>query len=91
MYRMYTQQCAIRTPAQYLDSLREHHDSLEHIKAQVSSVIATPSPPTGPSGAASAPPASTAAASGANLSPEERKRKQLIAGAAVSKKFMVSV
>jgi hypothetical protein len=75
------QQCAIRTPAEYLDSLREYKESLAHIKAQVSSVVASP---TALSSSASAPGAPTGGAS-----PEERKRKQALASAAISKKFMV--
>jgi hypothetical protein len=66
-----------------LDSLREYKESLAHIKAQVSSVVASP---TAPSSSSSASPAGAASGS---ASPEERKRKQALASAAISKKFMV--
>ena len=90
------QHCAIRTPLEYLDSLTQYRESLSTIKAQVASVLvssgpATAAPSTGASastGAVPAAPASPAAAT--TMSPEERKRKQIVASTAVSKKFMVS-
>lgn len=84
------QACPIRTPLEYLDSLKQHRESLSHIKAQVASVLLT-APSASSSNSSSVPPApSTSPAASGALSPEERKRKQIVASTAVSKKFMVS-
>lgn len=82
------QACPIRTPLEYLDSLKQHRESLSHIKAQVASVLLT-APSASSSNSVPPAPSTSPAASGA-LSPEERKRKQIVASTAVSKKFMVS-
>jgi len=66
------EQCAIRTPSEYLDVLKEQKETLAQINAQMSSALAASvgnSPPTG-----------------ANA--DEWKRKHAIASTAVSKKFM---
>lgn len=67
-----------------MDSLRQYRESVSHIKAQVASVLAAPAAPASSTGA---PPAPANAAN--TLSPEERKRKQIVGSTAVSKKFMV--
>uniref|UniRef100_A0A7S3MFR8 C-CAP/cofactor C-like domain-containing protein n=1 Tax=Spumella elongata TaxID=89044 RepID=A0A7S3MFR8_9STRA len=76
-------QSPIRTPLEYVDSLRQYRESVSHIKAQVASVLAAPAAPASTAGA---PPAPANAAN--TLSPEERKRKQIVGSTAVSKKFM---
>jgi hypothetical protein len=68
--------CAIRTPAEYVDSLKEYREGLTQIRNQVASVMTAPATTAGPGTTGS--------------SPEEKKRKQAQASTAVSKKFMVS-
>lgn len=82
------QQCAIRLPAEYLDSLKEYREALTQIRAQVASAMAVAGPGSGPGTGAGA--GASAAGAGAGNGAEEKKRKQVVASAAVSRKFMVS-
>ena len=74
------QQCPIRTPAEYQESLKKQKDTLAYIKQQVTSVLANNSNSNNNN--------NNTNASSTQQSAEERKRKQTAASTALSKKFM---